>query len=84
MAVVEEEVEESIADDDVDDDEVPDDVPNPKRDLKAEAKSLAHLLDHNPKNPYCDSCARGIMKNKRSKTGAFTREYKKWGGSCYR
>ena len=33
--------------------------PNVCRDLRAEASSLAHLLTHRPKNPYCQACARG-------------------------
>ena len=47
--------------------------------LKAEAKTIAHLLTHRYRNPYCQSCVRAKMKHFRTHRGAFKRELKKWG-----
>ena len=49
-----------------------------KERLVDEAKSLVHKLTHLPKNPYCDSCQRGKIKEKYSRRGAFKREIEKW------
>jgi len=46
--------------------------------LKAEAKSLQHKLHHLPKNPFCEACMRGKMREKYSRRGAFQRETEKW------
>ncbi len=47
--------------------------------LKAEAKTIAHLLTHRYRNPFCQSCVRAKMKHFRTHRGAFKRELKKWG-----
>ena len=47
--------------------------------LKAEAKTIAHLLTHRYKNPYCQSCVRAKMKHFKTHRGAFKRKLKKWG-----
>ena len=47
--------------------------------LKAEAKTVAHLLTHRYRNPYCQSCVRAKMKHFRTHRGAFKRVLKKWG-----
>ena len=47
--------------------------------LKAEAKTIAHLLTHRYKNPYCQSCIRAKMKHFKTYRGAFKRKLKKWG-----
>ena len=47
--------------------------------LKAEAKTVAHLLTHRYRNPYCQSCVRAKMKHFRTRRGAFKRVLKKWG-----
>ena len=47
--------------------------------LKAEAKTMAHLLTHRYRNPYCQSCVRAKMKHFRTHRGAFKRVLKKWG-----
>ena len=39
-----------------------------RRNLRIEARSLTHLLTHLPKNPYCDACTRGKMRNKKRKS----------------
>ena len=46
--------------------------------LREEAKSLQHKLHHLPKNPFCEACVRGKMKEKYSRRGAFQRETQKW------
>ena len=47
--------------------------------LKAEAKTIAHLLTHRYKNPYCQSCVRAKMKHFKTHRGAFQRVLKKLG-----
>ena len=47
--------------------------------LKAEAKTIAHLLTHRYKNPFCQSCIRAKMKHFKTYRGAFKRTLKKWG-----
>jgi hypothetical protein len=47
--------------------------------LREEATSHSHKLTHLPKNPFCDACQRGKMKEKYSHRGAFKRELTKWG-----
>ncbi len=47
--------------------------------LRKEANSLEHKLSHLPKNPYCQSCTMGKMKEMYSKRGAFKRELTQWG-----
>ena len=37
-------------------------VPGRQERLKVEASSVLHKLTHLPKNPFCDSCQRGKMK----------------------
>ncbi|MFM7989772.1 MAG: hypothetical protein ACKPKO_61710, partial [Candidatus Fonsibacter sp.] len=32
---------------------------------------MYHLLTHKPKNPYCDSCRRAKMKEKRKYAGSY-------------
>ena len=51
----------------------------PKRKLKEEAMSMAHLISHRFKNPYCQACVRGKMRHLYTKTGTFQRELKEWG-----
>ena len=51
----------------------------PKRKLKEEAVSMAHLISHRIKNPYCQACVRGKMRHLYTKKGAFQRELKEWG-----
>ena len=47
--------------------------------LEAEAKTIAHLLTHRYKNPFCQSCIRAKMKHFKTYRGAFKRTLKKWG-----
>jgi hypothetical protein len=47
--------------------------------LKAIANSIEHKLSHLPKNPYCESCVRGKMKEKYSHRRTFARELEFWG-----
>jgi hypothetical protein len=42
--------------------------------LRAEAQSLEHKLSHLPKNPFCEACTMGKMKEKYSRRRAFKRE----------
>ena len=51
----------------------------PKRKLKEEAVSMAHLISHRFKNPYCQACVRGKMRHLYTKKGTFQRELKEWG-----
>ena len=51
----------------------------PKRKLKEEAVSMAHLISHRFKNPYCQACVRGKMRHLYTKKRAFQRELKEWG-----
>ena len=53
-------------------------VPGRQARLKTEASSVLHKLTHLPKNPFCDSCQRGKMKEKYSRRGAFKRNVEKW------
>ena len=46
--------------------------------LRSEAKAVEHKLYHLPKNPCCEACIRGKMKEKPSRRGAFKRESKNW------
>jgi len=63
-------------------------VPDPVADAEAEAAAkkakdaaeLRHALTHDTKDPNCDACKRGIMKNKRYKRGSYNRDPTEWGG----
>ena len=48
--------------------------------LKRDANSVAHLLTHRYRNPFCESCVKAKMRHFRSRTGAFKREVKTFGG----
>ena len=50
-----------------------------KKSLREAALTIEHKLTHRVKNVFCDSCVRGIMKNKRTKVGAFDRKLTHWG-----
>ena len=50
-----------------------------KLSLREAALTIEHKLSHRVKNIFCDSCVRGIMKNKRTKVGAFDRKLDHWG-----
>ena len=39
--------------------------------LREEATSIGHKLTHLPKNPFCEACQRGRMRERYSKRGAF-------------
>ena len=54
-------------------------VKMPKRKLKEEAVSVAHLISHRFKNPYCQACVRGKMRHLYTRKGAFQRELKECG-----
>ena len=41
--------------------------------LKGEANTLAHILTHRYKNPYCEACVRAKMKHRKTRKGAFRR-----------
>ena len=47
--------------------------------LKEVAASLEHKLSHLPKNPFCQSCIMGKMKDKYSHRRTFARELESWG-----
>ena len=47
--------------------------------LKKDANSIAHLLTHRYRNPFCESCVKAKMRHFRSRTGAFKREVKTFG-----
>ena len=47
--------------------------------LKRDADSIAHLLTHRYRNPFCESCVKAKMRHFRSRTGAFKREVKTFG-----
>ena len=47
--------------------------------LKRDANSVAHLLPHRYRNPFCESCVKAKMRHFRSRTGAFKREVKTFG-----
>ena len=47
--------------------------------LKRDANSVAHLLTHRYRNPFCESCVKAKMRHFRSRTGAFKREVKTFG-----
>ena len=38
--------------------------------LKGEASTLAHILTHRYKNPYCEACVRAKMKHRKTKKGS--------------
>ena len=42
--------------------------------LRAEAESVEHKLSHLQKNPFCQACTMGKMKEKYSRRSAFKRE----------
>ena len=50
-----------------------------RRSLRAEARSLGHQLTHKPRNPYCECCSRGKMRNKRKLHGSFKGLAAAWG-----
>ena len=41
--------------------------------LRRQATSMAHLLTHKPKNPYCAACRRAKLKHKRKYKGSYQR-----------
>ena len=47
--------------------------------LKKDANSIAHLLTHRYRNPFCESCVKAKMRHFTSRTGAFKREVKTFG-----
>jgi hypothetical protein len=47
--------------------------------LRDEARSAKHHLTHVPKNPFCEACQRGKMREKYSRRGAFKHTLEKWG-----
>ena len=47
--------------------------------LKKDADSIAHLLTHRYRNPFCESCVKAKLRHFRSRTGAFKREVKTFG-----
>jgi hypothetical protein len=47
--------------------------------LRGEANSLYHLLTHKPKNPFCESCRRAKMKEKRKYSGSYKNTATRWG-----
>jgi hypothetical protein len=47
---------------------------------RREATSLAHLLTHSPKNPFCSICARTHVRPTYHYKGAFLRQVEQWGG----
>jgi hypothetical protein len=47
--------------------------------LREEANSLYHLLTHKPKNPFCESCRRAKMKEKRKYSGSTNTTATRWG-----
>ena len=47
--------------------------------LREEANSLYHLLTHKPKNPFCESCRRAKMKEKRKYSGSYRNTTTRWG-----
>ena len=50
-----------------------------RRDLVREATEMAHLLTHKPANPHCEACARGKMRERPHRAGAFKRPLRGWG-----
>ena len=50
-----------------------------KKSLREAALTIEQKLSHRVKNVFCDSCVRGIMKNKRTKVGASDRKLTHWG-----
>ena len=47
--------------------------------LKEVALSVEHKLSHLPKNPFCQSCIMGKMKEKYAHRKTFARELSSWG-----
>ncbi len=47
--------------------------------LRIEPQSMEHKLSHLPKNPFCQSCTMGKMKETYSKRRTFKRELTEWG-----
>ena len=47
--------------------------------LREEANSLYHLLTHKTKNPFCESCRRAKMKEKRKYSGSYKNTATRWG-----
>ena len=47
--------------------------------LRGEAHSLYNLLTHKPKNPFCESCRRAKMKEKRKYSGSYKNTATRWG-----
>ena len=47
--------------------------------FKRDANSVARLLTHRYRNPFCESCVKAKMRHFRSRTGAFKREVKTFG-----
>ena len=56
-----------------------------ENELKEEAKSIRHMLNHIPKNPFCDICTRAKMFKPPSRAvgGSTKVKAEKFGGSCY-
>ena len=70
---------EAAGDADVKDEEKANEEPKVTSRLKEEAKSTVHQLIHIPKNPFCDACQRGKMRERYSRRGAFKHTLEKWG-----
>ena len=70
-------VEQDIVGEDAGDPEVKEEVEEIKQDskltskLQEEAVSASHKLIHIPKNPFCEACQRGKMRERYSRRGAF-------------
>ncbi len=47
--------------------------------LRVEAQSLEHKVFHLPKNPFCEACTMGKMKEKYSRRRTFKRDLTEWG-----
>ena len=45
----------------------------------SEEMTVEHLLTHLLKDPRCDACTRGKMKEKYARRGAFKRDLSAWG-----
>ena len=53
--------------------------PDTEQVRRREATSLAHLLTHSPKNPFCSICARTHVRPIYHRKGAFMRKVEQWG-----
>ena len=53
-----------------------------ERDLREEAVSIAHLMTHYPKNPFCKACQRARLRRKANRKRQEPREVTPEFGSC--